>query len=543
MLVEGKLEVKYSSCYTCPMNVYPINNINFKANYYKTQNYGKATSTKVMTDNSENLGSKPVHINWNDQKTEMIFDGQFYTTKSFVLGDEYKILYEDTGLYENQGQERFLDKDRIFRAIKSLDKTSNRALMRGSAEGLLVQAKNIDEKLLESNTPLVIICEDAKDAYKYFEHFDKIEGVLLKSADEGVLSHFSALFRDYFSFGHLVTNEQTIEDLSKLEGEFVSISNENDELKYKEIAPITKVARAEEKVIIPQMKRVDKILTLDECEKDTVGNKAYNLKRMMNLVKERKLQDVIIPNAFVLPHAYLEHVEKTIAENRRNKYDKENKILLEIKDFAKDVITTDSIMIRSAFNGEDLDGYSAAGLYDSTWDFLKSFDLDKINYVLRSKDKLVASKSRERHGIKDEEIKPSVIIQDFIHSDYTFTTYTESPLDKDKLLIELFINRDLHCKPEPYQITFDRNTGNLAVEKEHSLLTEYVFDENYNLLSSKPLEESHVKELFPILKKLVKNALVLEKEFGKPQDIEGGIKAGQLYFWQARNIVKKAAKH
>jgi len=525
------------------MNVYPINNINFKANYYKVLNYGKTTSTKVMTNNSENLGSKPVYINWNDQKTEMIYDGQYYITKYFVLGDEYKILYEDTGLYENQGQEKFLDKDRIFRTIKSLDKALNRASIQGNAEGLLVQSQNIDEKLLESNAPLVVICEDAKDVYKHFEYFDKIEGVIFKSADEGDLSHFSALFRDYFSFGHLVSNEQTIKDLSKFEGKFISISNETDELKYKEIAPITKGVRVEEKVIVPPMKKVDKILTLDECEKDTVGNKAYNLKRMMNLLKEGKLQDVIIPNAFVLPHAYLEHVEKTIAENRRNKYDKENKILIEIKDFAKDVITTDSIMIRSAFNGEDLDGYSAAGLYDSTWDYLKSFDLDKINYVLRSKNKLVATKSRERHGIRDEEIKPSVIIQDYIKSDYTFTTYTESPLDENKLLIELFINKDLQCKPEPYQITFDRNTGKLVVEKEHSLLTEYVFDENYNLLSTKPLEESRAKELFPILKKLVKNALVLEREFGRPQDIEGGIKAGQLYFWQARNIVKKAIKH
>ena len=38
---------------------------------------------------------------------------------------------------------------------------------------------------------------------------------------------------------------------------------------------------------------------------------------------------------------------------------------------------------------------------------------------------------------------------------------------------------------------------------------------------------------------LLKNAHVMEKEFGKPQDIEGGIKNGQLYFWQTRNIVKK----
>ena len=112
------------------------------------------------------------------------------------------------------------------------------------------------------------------------------------------------------------------------------------------------------------MRRVDKILSLDECEKDTVGNKAYNLKRMKDLIKEGKLQDVIIPNAFVLPYGYLEKVENIIAENPDNKLE-DNEILDEIKDYASRVITQRNVIVRSAFNGEDLEGYSAAGLYDS----------------------------------------------------------------------------------------------------------------------------------------------------------------------------------
>lgn len=50
----------------------------------------------------------------------------------------------------------------------------------------------------------------------------------------------------------------------------------------------------------------------------------------------------------------------------------------------------------------------------------------------------------------------------------------------------------------------------------------------------------------PILKKIIQNALAVEKEFGKPQDIEGGITFSdlenfdgeQLYLWQTRNVVK-----
>ena len=286
------------------------------------------------------------------------------------------------------------------------------------------------------------------------------------------------------------------------------------------------------------MKRVDKILSLEECEKDTVGNKAYNLKRMKNLVNEGKLQDVIIPNAFVLPYGYLEKVENIITENSNNKW-QDNEILDEIKDYASKVITQRNVMVRSAFNGEDLEGYSAAGLYDSHSQNTKDLLLYDIYQVMNSKNKPLAVKSRERHNIPDDLIKPSIIIQDHIISDYSFTTYTEAPFDKNKMLIELFINKNRWCKPDPYQITYNKLTKELKIEKEHSQHKEYLFDENYKLIHKQSTSLKNINEIRNTLKNLVKNALVLEKEFGKPQDIEGGIKNGQLYLWQTRNIVKK----
>jgi phosphoenolpyruvate synthase/pyruvate phosphate dikinase len=55
-----------------------------------------------------------------------------------------------------------------------------------------------------------------------------------------------------------------------------------------------------------------------------------------------------------------------------------------------------------------------------------------------------------------------------------------------------------------------------------------------------PIEEDlgENKELFEQLESAIKDALVVEKEFGAPQDIEGGIKDGKIYFWQSRNIVR-----
>ena len=60
------------------------------------------------------------------------------------------------------------------------------------------------------------------------------------------------------------------------------------------------------------------------------------------------------------------------------------------------------------------------------------------------------------------------------------------------------------------------------------------------IINSEPIKNdlSGNKKLFEQLNKLVKNALVIEKEFGAPQDIEGGIKDNDLYIWQTRNIVR-----
>ena len=513
-------------------------NINFKANFFLVKKYGQNSGIYISTDNSENLGSHPV-LQTENKQIPMVYDGKYYTTEYNIYDTyKYKIKYEDTGKYENNGKEKYFTPEKLRALIKQMKTTPNLVLSEGSAQGKLVQAKNIDDTLLKSKEPLIIICDNNEEWEKCYKYFNRTNGIILKSGTADLLSHFAALCRDYFSFGMLVTDKKILNDLNNLEGKFIFISNENENIEYKPIEKIIKSNSKTNTIEIPQIRKVDRILSLDECEKDTVGNKAYNLKLMKNLVKERKLKDVIIPNAFVLPSGYLEKVENIITENPDNLWH-DNKILDEIKDYASKIITQRDVMVRSAFNGEDLEGYSAAGLYDSHPQDTKDLILYDIYQVMNSKNKPIAVKSREQHNIPDDLIKPSVIIQDRIISDYSFTTYTEAPFDKNKMLIELFINKERWCKPDPYQITYNKLTKKLKIEQEHSQYEEYLFDENYKLIHKQSTSLKNINEIRDIIENLVKNALVLEKEFGKPQDIEGGIKNGQLYLWQTRNIVKK----
>lgn len=517
------------------MNVYDdAENLEFNSNYYKVEKYGQGFSVHVMTKNAENLGSKPVlETSWGN--AEMIFDGAYYVSR-VTPNNSYRIKYLDTGLYENNGEEKSFDYDKFNEILKKDNPYKNIVLSEGSACGKLIHAKDINPNLLNLNVPLIIICENEKECYKTFHYAD---GMIVKSGPAELLSHFSTICRDYFSFGCLITDTALLQNLESYVGKFISITNENNIICYQEILPISKTPKEINSIKIPELKKIDKILTLEECEKDIVGNKAYNLKRMKQLVKEKKLQDVIIPNAFVLPYAYLDHIEDLILKDRKNRWS-DNHILQEIMNFSKDIITEKYIVIRSAFNGEDLENYSAAGLYDSKIDSIKGFRIGIIHDVMNSKFNPCAIKSRKRHGIPDESIKPSVIIQDYIIADFSFTLYTESPFNSDnKILIELFVNENRQMHPDPYQIIYDKETKKMTIEKEHSLMTEYIFDEKYNLIYKKITGKHQINKIWSVIKTLVKNALVLEKEFGKPQDIEGGIKDGKLYIWQTRNIVKK----
>ena len=210
-------------------------NINFKANFFLVKKYGQDSGIYISTDNSENLGSHPV-LQTENKQIPMVYDGKYYTTEYNIYNtDKYKIKYEDTGKYENNGKEKYFIPKKLHALTNQMNKTPNLVLSEGSAQGKLVQAKNIDDTLLKSKEPLIIICDNNKEFEKYYKYLNQTNGIILKSGTADLLSHFSALCRDYFSFGMLITDKKVLNDLNNLEGKFISISNENKNLEYKPI--------------------------------------------------------------------------------------------------------------------------------------------------------------------------------------------------------------------------------------------------------------------------------------------------------------------
>lgn len=198
------------------------------------------------------------------------------------------------------------------------------------------------------------------------------------------------------------------------------------------------------------------------------------------------------------------------------------------------------LMVRSAFNGEDLPNYSAAGIYKTYASGLDAEDLfDNIRAVANSKYNHDAKYSRKMYNIPEKNIQPGIIIQERIEPDYKFTLYTDDK--KGNVKVELYsdkkwFNDDVNL---PNVFTYNRKTGELTYDSIQMTAPMVTFDENREISELEPVKYdlSDKKELFEQIKKLCKNALVVEKEFGHPQDIEGGFKDNNIYLWQSRNIV------
>ena len=162
-----------------------------------------------------------------------------------------------------------------------------------------------------------------------------------------------------------------------------------------------------------------------------------------------------------------------------------------------------------------------------------------IEDVINSKNSERAKISRKFHQIPDEAIQPSVIVQEHINADYVFTVYTK---DNDGNMAIDISKIQYGEREKPTQIIYNPQKQIFNIIKESVSNSEFLINDNYQLISKKIKEADIVRnfeKFVPLLKKLANNTLKIEKYFGKPQDIEGGLKNGELYLWQARNIIKR----
>ena len=530
------------------MKVHFADNKNFKSNYYHLRHVEREGKIdKISTDNSENLGNEPVLM--TDYETiPMDYDGKLYTAKINVPTSKYKIFYKDTGEFENDGNpiiidEHKLSKDTFVKDLINTKQPLQKDIAKGIADGKLIT----DINNIPQNEAVILLLGDIGDGHVLAGLPSNVQGIIVTDGDIDHLSHIASLSRSYYNILTILYDEKKYNELLDLNNKYLSISNLNGKLEYKEIERPDYKAESSN-INIPIITDNDTLLNYSQLNKSNSGNKAFRIALMQTLKYEGILKDIEIPKGFYIPTGYINNVEEFLnsakTEEERKNLVFENPYNIEIKEKCESLgIEPKKTIMRSSFNAEDLYEYPSAGLYDSEccYDF-DEFVLTMEN-IVNSKNSNAAIDSRKRYNIPDSVIQPAVLLQEYIPADYTFIAYTD--LKNRRVDIDFAPSGSAFRKLEPAKIVYDSKNQNSRILKHQVIGNEFISDENGNIIEKtdgKNIIADNWETLAPLIGIIGTNALALEKILSRRQDIEGGIKDGKVYLWQTRDIVKKALK-
>ena len=548
---------------------------NFMAHTYKV--IPKSVEVEIRTDNKPYMGEDP-YLSvyacplgcWKEENQPMKYENGLYKLKVENYSKiKYHIDYKDTGKTDlKDGKDYEVNYLNLSRKASLATRIQHRqplvhTINPGKTVGKILSIDKFPENIEQINEPFILVMPSL-EYYKVKN--PNLVGMIYTAEDCASLSHESAQLRQNTDVCTCIYDPETIERLEKLNGQKVELEAGENFIRFDKTDKPTK-PKIYPKIDVPKLKPCDKILTSKEYSTDVIGAKAVNLRRLEELKEQGKI-DVIIPKSIALPHGYIQNLwdndieqEEYYLEHKDIYPCKEACRVIKLGDYAEkkmfelrkilkeNGINSNRLIVRSAFNSEDLPNYSAAGLYNSDSVWLNETEeknnielyITILNGVARSKWNKDAINSRKKYQIPDENVQPGAILQDHINSDYVFTVYTDD--NNEKLKIDLFakkiaaFGRDVY---QPHVFSYDKKSGELSYDSVQMADSSVTFDEQGNIIDIDPIEEdlSNNKKILEQVKKVVDNALVVEKEFGVPQDIEGGLKGNDIYFWQTRNIVK-----
>lgn len=531
------------------MTLHQAEKIKFAANFYHFDQYdGEGMISKICTDNSENLGSEPILVT-ERECIPMAFDGKYYSAELKYPVKQYQIYYKDTEKFENAGEPVYIDKHKISRDILINDLIAcNKPLQKDISKGYTVGKVVFGNSDIPPKEPIVLLLDDVGEGDELTELPSNVKAVIVSDGRIDYLSHIASLSRSYFNLFTILYDEQKYSELKALCGKYVYISNLEGDLKYHTTSKTENENRHCD-IKIPRLSEASCFFDYSELTPENSGMKACKIANLKNMAENYILDDINIPNGFVISAGYVNKIEKFLNEvdDQEKRYDRffENPFLIELDEKCdKAGINPSFAIIRSAFNAEDLYEYPTAGLYESECSYgINDFVLI-IDNIYTSKDTPKAVESRKRYGIPDDIIQLSAIVQEYIQSDFIFTAYSDSA--NKNVIIELGAYEYSKINLEPATVIYDDSTKELSVIKHQVYNSKFITDNNGNIVEKinghNPVEDNW-DMLKPLLIKVAENALTLENIYEKPQDIEGGIRDGKIYFWQTRDIEKNAFEH
>ncbi|KAG0626216.1 hypothetical protein M758_2G111500 [Ceratodon purpureus] len=215
---------------------------------------------------------------------------------------------------------------------------------------------------------------------------------------------------------------------------------------------------------------------------------------------------------------------------------------------------TAKLIVRSSANVEDLEGMSAAGLYESIPNVKlsepESFG-KAVAQVWASLYTRRAVLSRRVAGVLQKEASMAVLVQELLFPELSFVLHTVSPIDHDKTVLQAELAVGLGetlasgTRGTPWRLACNKFDGkvmtlsfanfseqiavqNGSKESADGSVLRQVVDYSSQPLSADPVFREQVGQ------RLATIGFFLEQHFKEPQDIEGCIIGQDVYLVQSR---------
>jgi phosphoenolpyruvate synthase/pyruvate phosphate dikinase len=202
------------------------------------------------------------------------------------------------------------------------------------------------------------------------------------------------------------------------------------------------------------------------------------------------------------------------------------------------------VFVRSSSNAEDLPNFSGAGLYST----VPNVKTDKqliaaVKTVWASVWNKDAFEARENFGMDHFSVYPAVIIQEGMNADAAGVMVTTNPFNNaDKSAVYINAKKGLGMKVVdghnvPEQIMYHPRSQaiNVITRSRESSMTIFNEDGGVKNVNIEPRQAVLSEKM---IRKLVKAAQSIEKQFGYEQDIEWLFEGEQLYIVQSRPYIQ-----
>jgi pyruvate, water dikinase len=200
------------------------------------------------------------------------------------------------------------------------------------------------------------------------------------------------------------------------------------------------------------------------------------------------------------------------------------------------------VAVRSSATTEDLASASFAGQQETFTNIKGDYDLLKsIQRCFASLYTARAVYYRKKKGFKEDEALVAVVIQKMIQSQKSGVMFTKNPMSKqDEVVIEAVFGLGEGIVsgkiwPDHYIVNPELEIKEIKLGTKKTAIVRDATGKEKEVALSEDKSKQQVLDRSTIIS-LANTALKIEEHYGKPQDIEFAIDAGEIYIVQSRPI-------